>query len=181
MSETPVSEPTTQTEGTEAQPFVFSLEPKEFHFSIPHVTGERRFVCREASEKAHTRYRNVTMKALTFRGDDKERTGQFSGGAEADTKLVAECIFEKTLKPGPEGKMVPGLSPVSEVEVAGWPRRITSRIYNWIKANSGMDDEEETEEFLVARIESDQAKLARIREHGKPGKGGPSSTSDTSG
>lgn len=164
--------------------FNFSLEPRQWKFSI----GTRQFVLREAAEKAHTKYRNVMMRNLVFTGDEAEKKGSFVGGAEADTILLAECLFEIVPMTQDDGKLVvvDGKQQFTErplplQEVDRLPRSITSRLHVWLKKNSAIEEETETAEFLIKRIESDQKKLTAIQSRGTAGKGGQSSISSTSG
>lgn len=148
--------------------FDFSLEPRFTTFTI---AGEK-FVLREASEEAYTSYKNLTMRAMRFVGvDGGEKRAQMIGGAEADTQLISKCLFRIKKQHDKEIE-----DPVPFEVVSAMPRRTTSQMYNWIRTNSGMDEEVETIEFLEKRITSDQQKLAVLRGEGTSGKDEPSST-----
>lgn len=152
--------------------FDFSLEPKYTKFTI----GETAYILREASEDAHTSYKNFTMRSMRFTGvEGGEKKAQLMGGAEADTQLLSKCLFR--LKRMGEQQVE---EPVPFEEISLLPRRITKRLYNWVRANSAMDEEEETVEFLQKRIKSDQQKLYSLLGEGNPGKGEQSSISGIS-
>lgn len=152
--------------------FDFSLEPKSIRFTI----GSQAYVLREASEEAYTSYRNLTMRHLRFVGTESgEKKAQLTGGAEADTQLLAKCMF-KVSRHGDQTAE----EPVPFETVSSLPRRITSRLLNWVRENSGMNEDLETAEFLEKRIKSDTEKLAELRAEGAAGKDGQPSTSNTS-
>lgn len=164
-------------------PFTITLPPKQ--------GGPRQFLLTEASEKAHTTYRNVTRRAMRMSMSEKteERRAQIEGGEEADATLVAACLFEVMVNPSnPRDFSFKSVDPASGQPnsmsvgfVMGLPRRITKRLYDKVRVLSAMDEDEETVDFLRKRIESDQKKVARLTEAGPAGKGGPSSTQLTSG
>lgn len=165
--------------------FNFNLEPRCWKFSI----AGRRCVLREASEKGHTQSRNVSLRNLVFTGDQNEKKGSFVGGAEADTVLLSQCLYEIIPSVNKETgvpivvdgvpQFVERLIPLQQIETL--PRWLTSRLYNWLRKNSGIEEETETAEFLIKRIEADQKKLAAIQGKGTAGKDGQNSTLNTSG
>lgn len=152
--------------------FDFSLEPRYTKFSV----GKEEFVLREASEEAYTSYKNLTMRSMRFSGvEGGEKKAQMIGGAEADTQLISKCLFR--LKKNGDQVIE---DPVPFEVISAMPRRTTSRMYQWIRMNSGMEEEVETIEFLEKRIKSDQDKLAVLRGDGTAGKDEPNFTSNIS-
>lgn len=150
------------------EPTNFSTEPIKWYFAIDGIS----YVVKEASEDAYTSYRNATMQHLKVIESKEGNQGSFTGGAEADTILVTKCLF-KVEKNGEAEREVP--VPIHFVK--GLKRSITSRLYQWIRKNSGMDEEQETVEFLTKRIQDDTKKLERLKKDGGVlGKDGSSST-----
>lgn len=147
--------------------FNFSTEPVYMDFSI----DGKSYRLREAGEGGIIAYKNCALQNLVAKEVGDSKTVSASGGAEADAILISQCLF--TLGEG--GKE----SSVSLQRVKELPYRITVRLYKWIRANSGMDEEQETQEFLTKRIQSDSDKLTKLVKDGTPGKDVPSSTSNT--
>lgn len=145
--------------------FNFSTEPLYWDFSI----GDTKYRLKEAGEDGVIAYKNCSLQHLVAHEKGESKILSASGGAEADSILISKCLF--TLEGDNE-------TPVSPQKVKALPHRITSRLYKWIRKNSGMDEEQETEEFLAKRIASDTKKLASLKE-GVPGKGEQSSTNDS--
>lgn len=142
--------------------FNFSTEPVYYDFSI----GSVQYRIREASEEGIIAYKNCSLQHLVAREQGDNKVLSASGGADADSILISKCLFRL------EGDKEISI-PVSTIKAL--PHKITSRLYKWIRKNSGMDEEQETEEFLTKRIASDTKKLAALKE-GVPGKGEQSST-----
>lgn len=156
--------------------FNFSAQPQVFG---PFAIGSDQYVLREASEDAHIAYRDVSMRAMSLSGDSSSQKARIEGGAEADAVLVSKCLFK--LDPTVLLNDKPTERPVTVQFVRTLPRRIVSKLYNKVRELSGMDEDEETEQFLTARIESDRKKLAALRKDGTPGNDEPGSTPSTSG
>lgn len=154
--------------------FNMSAEPIKFGpFTItlpPNKGGEKKCILCEATEAAHNAYKAVTVRAMRVSADvdGTERRASLEGGQEADATLVARCLFV-VKDDGSE-------HPVTLDFVLGLPRRITLRLYKKIRDISGMDEDEETVEFLTHRITSDQKKLERLKRDGEPGKSDQPST-----
>ena len=152
---------------TEELPTSFSSKPNEWVFSIDNTS----YVLREAKEDAVIAYKDISMRHLQFSEREGGMAGQLSGGAEADAFLVSKCLF----RIDGEGETRKEL-PVPPTFVRNLPHRISSRLYKWVKSNSGMLEEEETIEVLEKRIKSDQSKLARLKKGETEGKDSCSST-----
>lgn len=149
-------------------PTSFSSKPNAWFFTIDSF----RYVAREAKEDAVIAYKDVSMRHLQFsEGVGGMKSGQLSGGAEADAVLVSRCLF-KIVGDGEDAKEVP----VSLQEVKSMRHAISKRIYMWIKKNSAMEEEEETIDLLERRIKDDTAKLARLKKGDTEGKDSCSST-----
>lgn len=139
---------------------MFSNSTSDFNFSDEPITfgpfpiGKRTFVLKECSEATFTAYANSIKKALRRSTEDTKILYQ-DGGQEADTLLLQRCLFEVVGE-----KQIP--TPLAYIE--DLPRRISSKLYAKIREISGMDDEQETIEFLTSRIESDKKKLADLNE-----------------
>lgn len=134
--------------------FNFSVEPVSFG---PFAIGSKQYVLKEATEDAYTAYRNVSMRAMRLVDGN---TTVSEGGSEADTLLVQRCLFEIM----GEGKEVP----VKLDFVRGLSRKTTSKLYAKVRAISGMDEDEETKEFLEKRVKRDTEKLAKLAKDETP-------------
>lgn len=156
--------------------FNMSAEAKVFGpFTISGVPGgDKRLVMVEASEAAHIAYRDASTNGMVIRGNEKsdEREATVKGANVADAILVAACLVEVNTDGTPVSVDPNTKHPktVSVDWVKGLPRRITSRLYAKVRMMSGMDEDQETEEFLTKRIETDTRKLARLRKDGPAGK-----------
>lgn len=129
---------------------------------IKFTYDNHSLILREAPEKAHIAYKNVTARAIRMNGDTTSQQAQFNGGAEDEATLVGLSLFH--LREG-------GLEePVGFDFAAALPRRIFSRIYKQLRRMSGMDEDQETVEFLERRIAKDQAKLSKLKNGDTPGK-----------
>ncbi len=135
---------------TSATDFNFSLEPLTYG---PFQLGKDMYLLREASEDAYTSYRNISTKSLKLLDNGSTVS---EGGQEADTILVQKSLF--LILPG--GAEVPAKLDF----VRGLPRRITSHLYKKVREMSGMNEDEETVEFLTKRIERDTKKLKGLKE-----------------
>lgn len=158
--------------------FNMSAEPQVFGpFSLTFPTGARQFMLREPTEAAHIAYKNASMRGMTIKAagekDDSPMSATMASGAEADTVLVAHCLFEVTqVGPlDPNSPTQPMERPMGYDFVKNLPRRITARLYAKVRALGGMDEDQETPDFLRNRIKSDTSKLARIEKDGTPGNG----------
>lgn len=150
--------------------FNFSLEPQSFGpFSITDKTGKASsFLLREASEAGHIAYRDATMRGMMIRKEEGATAeASVTGGADADAILVARSLFRLT--PGASDDAPQIENPVTLEFVKGLPRRITARLYSKVRELSGMDEDQETVEFLSKRIKSDHAKLSKLQKDGTPG------------
>lgn len=134
----------------------FSTELVYWDFML----NNEKFRLKEALETAHIAYKNVAIQNMKV---SEEKGGEFTGGADADAVLVSKCLF-KLVEDSKE-------QPIQLHFVKSLPRKIFTRLYTWIRKNSGMDEEQETEEFLTKRIASDTTKLANLQKAGPMGKG----------
>lgn len=158
--------------------FTMSAEPKHFGpFTITDPKrGDKTCVLFEASEATHTAYRDASISGMTIRANEKsdQREASIKGVSAADSLLVAGCLVEvaKT-EDGWKPKAVDRNGnpvPVDVGWVRGLPHRIIDRLYKKVRTLSEMDRDEETVEFLKARIESDTRKLERLEKDGPVGK-----------
>lgn len=148
--------------------FTVSAEPTYYKFTF----GSTSYIVREALEGAHVAYKDVTQQAIRMSGDQRAQSATFAaGGSKDDAMLISRCLFRYV-----EGKE----EPISLEEVLGLPRKLTARLLKWIRHNSGMDEDEETIEFLERRIASDTGKLERLKGGHTPGKDGRPTTINTS-
>lgn len=161
--------------------FDFSAEPKFFGpFTIFHKGQSAQYIVREALEAGHVAYKDETSKSMKVSGSSIDNmTASLEGGSKADTILIQKCLF-KVIAITSGDQVTVREDPVTLGFVMDLPRRITGRLYQKIRQISGMDEEQETVEFLTKRIESDRKKIARLEKDGVPGKDEPSSTTNTS-
>lgn len=160
--------------------FVYSAAPKTFGpftIVVPNKP-ERKFVLYEASEAAHTAYRDATASGMRITVNEKteERQGVMSGVGKADAVLTGMCLVEVRPESNTDNIVPVALDrdgnpvPVGTTYVMSLPHRISGNLYRKVRQMSGMDEDGETVEFLKKRITSDQAKLDRLERIGPPGK-----------
>lgn len=169
---------TAQSDGTPLSDaeFNFSLAPQVFG---PFKIGDVSYILKEATEAAHIAYRDATMRSMRVAEDSKgEKIASVAGGSEADTILIAYCLFRRSPDPGNPSFPPDATVPVEFVK--SLPRRITSKLYFKVRELSGMDEDQETKDFLTKRIEGDKKKLDALSKKELPADGGPSTTSITS-
>jgi hypothetical protein len=154
--------------------FSFSIAPTVFG---PFKIGTHLFVLKEATEAAHIDYRDTMMRSMrASESKTGEKIATVTGGSDAESVLIMRCLFRRT--ENTNGGTTDAQVPLDFVRAL--PRRITSKLYAKVREISGMDEEQETEEFLTKRIESDRAKLETLSKKGAPSPDGPSSTSGIS-
>lgn len=133
---------------------------------------ERHFIIEEAREDDHSRYQGVTRQSMQFSTKDgEEKKAVMVGGDEADATLIASCMYEvdgEGLPKSLDSKQQPTRVPVSFIQSLVY--RVSKRLLAKVRELSNMDNDEETVEFLTARIKSDQSKLAKLNA-GEPTKG----------
>ena len=109
------------------------MEPIRFDsFALheePVFLGDKKFVLREASSGAATRYRNALLDCATMGPEGKP--SKLSGMASVEPLLVSLCLFEE------DGK------PVPLAEIERWPSKIVKRLFNRVKDVSDLDEAED--------------------------------------
>jgi hypothetical protein len=129
------------------------LQPIE----IPVKFRNRRFGLREASGDSAVKYRNAMLDATRLGPDGKPIS--VKGMANIEPLLVSMCLIEYIAdKDGKDRER-----PVSEAAVRSWPNRILKPLYEKCKAISALNEDDETEEALVRRIDELQKKLVVVR------------------
>lgn len=136
-------------------------------FEMPVTMGQRKFILREALHGQVKAWRNYQARSSRFTAD-----GKFAGVgniADADSYLLAACTVE-LMPDGTERQ-------VTQEEIAhsktGWKEKVVRPMLTTLKEVSGIkDEEEESEEYLVNKIEELQSKLDKVRQGHSPLKNG---------
>ncbi len=135
------------------------------------------YILREASEAAHIAYRDITARSMRMGETDKgEKNVSVLGGSDADSVLLAYCLFRRLTSS--QGAISD--TPVPLEFVKALPRRVTSKLIEQLRTLSGMDEDQESDEFLSKRIAADTVKLETLRKKVSPPSEGQSSISTTS-
>lgn len=159
--------------------FNMSAEPQVFGpftiSGIPSPTSENpkatrlaHFLLREVGEKGHSRYMSQSLRGMAVKeGDDGKKTLSMEGANLADSHLTASCLFEVTVD---SDNTVITEKPCTPEFVQSLPHRIAARLYKKARDLSGMNEDEETVEFLEKRIASDTKRLELLKTAGTVGK-----------
>lgn len=127
-----------------------NLEPIYKELSIG---GEPHVVC-EASAAAAVRWRDVAIRGAKM--IDGKVTGM-DDIAKAEPLLVSECLYTKAEWDRGDKKQHVKLD-----KVLPWPNRVTSGLFDWIKANSPGLEGKETKESLEKKKAEIDAKIKEM-------------------
>ena len=124
------------------------VTPIEVRFELKVGGTKHHFLMREASEETSIRYQNAQMAGARFTGERVIPT--VDAVVSAGTLLLSLCMFEVIA--GEERK-------VDLNTIRTWPTRIVSKLVERIKKISGLNPEEDNEEFLTKQLKETQEKL----------------------
>lgn len=128
--------------------------------TIPVKYQRRKFILREADGGSVVAYRNKMTSAAKLTADGK--MAEVKNIADAEPYLVSLCLFElNEVNRGEETKVRE--VPVTLDFVRSLPNKMMAQLYKWIKDNSDMTTEEETEATLQKDLERIQGKLANLK------------------
>ena len=145
---------------------------EELHFDslelseIPVTIGDKKYVLVEASEDAACQFRNATMAGTQMRGRKVTKLGTMANAAPG---LVSRCLFEDD---GVGRKAVPVAT------IYRWPARIIKQLFEWIKKNSDLEEDETLESLREEQAEIAE-KIADLERGEDPAKNEPEDTPDT--
>lgn len=166
--ESTMSEENGYRDGLLANDDLGSLEP----MFVNRTIGGKNYILREPAESVKIRWQRATMRTVTM--TDGKFAG-LEGAAEAESILVAGCLFELCTPPET------GERPVAETTVRGWVSRITSRLYDDLHKMCPHLKGEDTEESLTKEIDRLTKRRETVRTSKESSaKNSPSSSMDTS-
>lgn len=128
------------------------LTPK----TVPVKYAGKSYTLHEATETAAVQYRNAGIRAVKF--SDEGKMSGVQGIASTEPLLVSLCLRDD------KG------NPVRLDDVLGWPARVVKPLYEWVKANSGLNEDDED---TTAKIDKEIARLTAKREKLVAGEAGP--------
>ena len=114
--------------------------------------ARKHYRLREATEAIIIKWRNINLKGAKLRDG---KLVSMEGAASGEPVLVSLCLFEVD---GDKEK------PVKIDTIMSWRGVIVQDMYKWIAKVSGLAEEQETEELIKKRIESDTEKLNLMKE-----------------
>lgn len=127
----------------------------------------KSYVLKEASAGAAAAYRNAVTRGMRFEGG---KPAGIDSAADAEPLLVSLCLFEVQGE-----KRVP----VPLQTVRAWPYRVQRKLFDWVKENSLLDDQE-TAESLEDRMAALRERLESLKANGGPAKNSHAATTGPS-
>lgn len=133
---------------------------------IPITMGKARYILREADGDTACRYQNANLERVQYSNDGK--LVNIRGGADVQPFLISLCLFETDEK----GEVRVSDHTKKEMRVSietirKWPNPVMRRLFNWVKENSDLGEEEETVEKLRKKLEEAEKKEAEKKEAAK--------------
>ena len=106
--------------------------PETFDLTLQErqiIVGGTKYLLREASEDAATKYRNAAVRGAKM----SEGSVTMGDAGNVQAVLVSECLFEL----GENGNVLRN-APIGIVKA--WPSRVVRPLFDWIKEVSMLDE-----------------------------------------
>lgn len=130
--------------------------------SVPVRIAGKDYVLRETTGDASCKWRNALLAATKLGSDGKPTS--LSGMADSEPLLVSLCLFEVYDQGGERKERSVPLG-----VVRAWPYRLVKALFNRAKQISHLDEEQESEEALLSRMEADRGKLRALQQAASTG------------
>ncbi len=120
---------------------------------VPVKIQGKKYVLREASGDAACKWRNMLLKSTKLGPDG--RPTSIDGMADSDPYLVSLCLFEVTDK---------GDKAVPLHTIRAWPNRVQKDLCERAKAISCLEEQQDTKEALVEKMDRLKEQLATMED-----------------
>jgi hypothetical protein len=130
------------------------LEP----IAIPVTIGKKAYILREATGDDACKWRKYLFRSTKMEGGKPIMS--MDTLADSEPLLLSYCMHEEYADKNGETKE----RKVDLQVIRAWPNRVIRPLFEKAKAISALDEQEQTEEQIVKKIEELKEKLTNIRE-----------------